>query len=147
MALAGDSSDDAATVFDRIIHAPLMKLTKPCNLPLPVKFPATLKDFFNLIVKAKTPADCTCRLRQFLCEKMRPASLPRDAHWADNPLKDAERSELAIHEIQKINSGDKQGGYFTEEIWRGMGSAYRYWWAKQKSIKASESAKKRRPRS
>jgi len=121
----------------------------PADLPKPDKFPATLKDFFSLIVKAKTPADCMTRFRQFLREKMQHETDARDAHWdvPRNRFTNAERDTWAVSQIVAINDGDKKVGYFTQEIWLGMASAYKYWWNNEKSIKARESAKKRKPRS
>jgi hypothetical protein len=107
------------------------------------KISGNAQSFFRLIVNAKTPADSMSRLRQFLREKMRHEARPRDAHW-DIPRKqftEDERDAWATSQIQAINNGDKNGGYFTKEIWLGMGSAYRYWWAKQKSIKAGDPQK------
>jgi len=85
----------------------------PPDLAKPAQFPATRKDFFRLIVDAKTPADCMHRLRQFLRETKRcEAIIPRDTHW-DIPhdrFTDAERDVWAVSQIQAINDGDKEGG-------------------------------------
>jgi hypothetical protein len=110
----------------------------PPTLPKPKHYPATLKLFLTRIVKAKTPADGMARFRRFLGVKA-----GRDSHWlAGNPITADEREEWAISQIQEIKDGDKNGGYFSEDIWLAMGSAYIYWWQDQKSAKARESAKK-----
>lgn len=115
----------------------------PPELPKPDKFPATLKDFFRLIVKAKTPADCMARFRQFL--RIRG---PRSGFWAaQTPLTRAEADSWAVALIHTINEGDKKEGYFNQSTWLGIGSSYKYWWKAQKSTKAREAAKKRRPAS
>jgi hypothetical protein len=124
-----------------------MAVEWPPKLPKPEKFPATLKEFFRLVINAKTPADCMHRLRQFLHDKMRrQVNLPRDAYWhvPYDQFTETERDAWAASQIQAIKDGDRKAGYFTPEIWLSMGSAYMYWWCQQKSIKASESAKKRK---
>jgi hypothetical protein len=157
---------ETATPFDRIVREPLEKIAVewPADLPKPKRFPATLKDFLSHIVNAKTPADSMRRLRQFLCERGPRSSfwdleapplghgfkpiqtlLPRSLFGDEKPLTPAERYAWGISQILAIKDADKRGGYFTQDIWLGMGSAYRYWWKDQKSRKARESAKKRKP--
>ena len=110
----------------------------PSELPKPDEFPATLKDFLCLIVKAKTPADGTARLRRFLREKGCHPSF-----WATNkPPTEAETG--AANQIQAIKEGDEKGGYFTQDRWLAMASAYLNWWSDQKSAKARLSARERR---
>ena len=72
--------------------------------------------------------------------------MPKDAYWIipSDQFTDHERNEWAITQIKTINDNDKNGGYFTSEIWLSMASAYNCWWKDQKSIKASASAKKRK---
>ena len=122
-----------------------MALNWPVDLPKPGKFPATLKDFLGLIVKAKTPSDCaTHRLRQFFCERG-----PRNFPWlveraplpprakpietllpgtafgpAEKQLTQAEREYWAASQFQAIKDGDRKGGYFNEPKWIAMGSAF-----------------------
>jgi hypothetical protein len=115
----------------------------PPDLPKPPEFPATLKDFLRLIVNAKTPADCMQRLRQFLRERG-----PRSSFWVDNPTPADKADTWVVSRIQAIREEDRKGGFFTDQwAWLKLASAYTYWWKEQKSIKASESAKKRKPRS
>ena len=154
------------SAFDALLENLNKKaLPWPIDLPKPKQFPATLKDFLRLIVKAKTPADCTARLRRFFCErgprnfpwlvekaslppgaKPLEALLPRTAFGpTEKQLTQAERENWAASEFQAIKDGDRKGGYFDELRWISMGSAYRYWWKAQKSMKARESAKRRNP--
>jgi hypothetical protein len=108
--------------------------------PKPAGFPATLKEFFRLIVKAKTPADCMGRLRAFLREGYRRTSWRPGA----KSYTAAEAEAKACTQIAAMTEADKQGGYFTEYQWTVLGSAYMGWWREQKSAKARESAAKRK---
>jgi hypothetical protein len=90
------------------------------DVPKPVSFPATLNDFFRLIVKAKT-LDATKRLRDFLSEQ-------------------GGNTDWAAKFIGKIKEGDKRGGFFTEQKWQPMAGEYMLWWKQQKSAKARDSA-------
>jgi len=115
----------------------------PAYLAKPDEFPATLGDFFRLIVKAKTTADCMRRFRQFLREKGW-----RKTHFVEErPPVGFDPETWTANEIQRIKDKDKNGGYFENLGWLGMGSAYRSWWKAQKSMKARESARKRKPAS
>jgi len=98
---------------------------------IPKKFPGRLDDFLRLIVKARTPADSTKRLRDFFSEKSATDDMP-------------DPGAAAAARIQKIKDGDKAGGYFTSTMWRSLAVLYEFWWQKQKSNKARVSAKKRR---
>ncbi|MEJ0089042.1 MAG: hypothetical protein WDM80_04715 [Limisphaerales bacterium] len=101
------------------------------TVPKPDRFPAKLSDFFDRIVKAKTPADNTKRLRDFFCQ----------VSFSD----DVEPESKAAEFIQRIKSDDdNQEGFFTETKWEQMAARYLEWWKKQKSSKARESAKKRK---
>jgi hypothetical protein len=99
----------------------------------PRKFPATLDDFLRLIVKAKTPADSMKKLRDFFRHEQ------------------AQRPQLygdPAGRIAEIKAADRAGGYFADfKRWQSMACVYEIWWADQKSLKASNSAKKRKPRS
>ena len=98
----------------------------------PSKFPATLDDFLRLIVRAKTPADSMKRLRDFF----------RCRH-AEHP----NRYRDAADTIAEIKAHDCEGGYFADfQMWRSKANAYGVWWMNQKSLKASQSAQKRKPR-
>ncbi len=96
---------------------------RPTDIPKPKKFPAKLKEFFRLIVKAKTEADCYHRFRHFLEEY--------SSSFGDRP----------VVELQKIKDKDRHEGYFTESLWLLLAIAYRGWWSVQRSIKAHESAR------
>src|SRR5665213_546785 len=90
------------------------------NVPKPASFPATLKEFFRLIVKADT-ATATKRLRDFLAYK-------------------SGKTDWAINFIGKIKEEDKSGGYFIENKWQSLAGEYLHWWKQQKSDKARTSA-------
>ena len=99
------------------------KIAGPSKLPMPDHFPASLKDFLARIVKARTPADSMARFRRFLG-----ASAGRDGFWlAKKPMTADERDAWVISQFQAINDSDKKGGFFTEDVWLAMGSAYRNW--------------------
>lgn len=126
--------DEACAEFDKIA------VEWPSGLPRPNHFPATLKDFLARIVKARTPADSTARFRQFLG-----ASAGRDSFWvAKKPMTTEKRDDWVVSQFQAVKDGDNTGGFFTEGVWLSMGSAYIDWWKDQISIKARESAKKRK---
>lgn len=110
----------------------------PKTLPRPKCFPATLKHFLGLVVKAKTPADSTARLRQFLT-----ARGEQNSHWVTPQKPQAERAAWAAAVLAEIKAQDAKGGHFTELLWLQMGSEYLRWWKCQKSISAQKSAKSR----
>lgn len=112
----------------------------PAGLPKPDRFPATLKEFLRLIVKAKTPADCMPRLLRFLREGY--SSPPWRAREKSYTADEAEVK--AYDEMQAITEADKQGGYFTKLQWLMLASEYRDWWRDLKSAQARESAAKRK---
>ena len=100
---------------------------------MPQMFPATLNDFLNLIVRAKTPADSMKRLRDFILYEQ-----------AENP--DLYRDPADI--IAEMKAQDQEGGCFANfETWHSLASGYANWWNSQKSRKARESASKRKNRS
>lgn len=102
-------------------------------MPKPDRFPATLNDFFDKIVKAQTRGRDEKRLRDFLCQ----CSFANDAN---TPLK-------ADNLIQRIKEADKDGGFFSETKWDMMGGSYLDWWKGEKSRKAGESARQRKKKS
>ncbi len=97
------------------------------NLPKPNRFSATLDEFLRLIVKGKTPADGTKRLRDFLND--------RYAYTAEKPS--------GAFTLESIKAGDKAGGFFTPSLWRVLGTSYMAWWKGHKSKAARASAKGR----
>jgi hypothetical protein len=99
------------------------------TVPKPDKFPATLGDFFRIIVKAKTPADCTKRLRDFYVSQF---------------SSDKDPQSKAASQIQRIKDADKQGGFFTEIKWVMVGESYLDWWKQKKSTSARMSARQRK---
>jgi hypothetical protein len=90
------------------------------DVPKPSTFPATLNDFFRLIVKTRTDT-ATKRLRDFLTAQS------GNAAWA-------------AKFIGKIKEADKRGGFFTEQKWQPMAVEYGLWWKQQKSAKSRLSA-------
>jgi hypothetical protein len=94
----------------------------------PEKFPATLRDFLRLIVRARTPADSMKRLRDWFRHENATHQAPE-----------------AADRITQIKAADQQGGYFTRfDDWRALAVGYKHWWSGQKSLKASQSAKKKK---
>jgi len=106
------------------------------TVPLPTKFPATLDDFFRLIVKARTVADATKRLRDFLCY----------SYFKSGNTQKNDAGAYAANQIQKMKDGDKNGGYFAQQQWRSFAGHYMDWWKRQRSFKARESARHRKKR-
>ena len=100
------------------------------NTPKPEAFPASLGVFFDLIVKARTPADCTKRMRDFLCQ----------VFFAN----DCDPHSRAAGLIQRIKDCEQQGGYFSETKWEIMGGCYLEWWKEEKSRKARKSGGQRK---
>jgi hypothetical protein len=110
------------------------------TVPKPESFPATLEDFYRLIVKARTPADCAKRFRDFLgnvCSRY-------PAPGKGESLARTAPEDSAIIHIQKIKDADKEGGFFTESKWLALAGRYSDWWKQQKSSKSRESASKRK---
>jgi len=101
--------------------------------PMPEALPATIADFFDLIVKAKTPSDCTKRMRDFFSQ----------VYFGN----DNDPQSRAAAQIQRIKQGDQQGGYFTQTRWEIMGGCYCEWWKGEKSRKAGQSARQRKKKS
>lgn len=101
------------------------------NMSMPPKFPATLEDFQRLIVKARTPADSTKRLRDFFCHSF--------AATEDDP------GTAAARLFQRIKDEDKAGGSFSKQKWLLLGARYSAWWKDQRSSKAATSAAARVP--
>jgi hypothetical protein len=124
-------------------HEELRKLAKwPDGLPKPAKFPATLKEFFRLVVRARTTTECTARLHDFLREGyLRPLFWRRPNQESYTT---AEAEAKACAQIAEIKEADKQGGHFTEDQWQMLGSKYMAWWREQKSEKARGSAMKKK---
>lgn len=104
------------------------------TVPKADKFPATLDDFFRVIVKARTEADNIKRLRDFLRSESQEAA-------------EAAKIDLETYvanQIHKIKEEDKTGGFFSEHHWEEFGGHYLDWWKQQKSIKARKSASLRK---
>jgi hypothetical protein len=110
------------------------------TVPKPESFPATLEDFSRLIVKAKTPADCAKRLRDFLGNVFSLYPFP----GTGESLAMTTPEDSAIMQIQKIKDADKDGGFFTESKWLVIAGRYSDWWKQQRSSKSRESASKRK---
>jgi hypothetical protein len=125
----------------------------PEDLPKPQKFPATLRDFLALIVRAKTQADSMKRFRDFLTRYYQHYNHPR---WIGGRLRSKKEAEdKTLETLNAINSadkepekgGDEKHGYFTKDIWVRFARAYQFWRRRQKSRKARKSARSRKPRS
>jgi hypothetical protein len=122
-----------ALLHERSIYDPAVVKGWRESGSAPAKFPATLDNFLRLIVKGKTPADSTKRLRDFFRYEQ--------TRWPQLYGEPAGR-------IAEIKAADQAGGYFTDfKCWYLMASGYEGWWEDQKSLKASASGKKRKPRS
>lgn len=131
------------------------------SLPMPARFPATLRDFYRLVVKARTVADNQARFRKFLClrgfgivpegqqaraREEKAAALEakglrvkRGASFAD------QASKWATKRFEEINCRDKAGGFFNKRGWQETALAYLEWWKRDRSEQNSKNAKKRKP--
>jgi len=108
----------------------------PEGLPKPKCFPATLRDFCHLIVKARTSADCTARLQDCLRDQyLRPPLWPVGKSYTA-----AEAEAQACARIEEIREADKQGGYFDQCQWAMLGAEYVAWWRKKRSEETRVSA-------
>jgi hypothetical protein len=130
------------------------------SLPMPKKFPATLKDFLRMIVKARTEADGIARLRHYfrhqatsrfrLLELLSAKSgvpLVKPIDPLFKPSTEEEATNAANASIQVIKQSDEGGGFFDQNKWIAIGGHYRDWWGEKKSVIASSSARKRKPTS
>jgi hypothetical protein len=115
---AEESSESEMRQIGQMIH------DETCGgeLDYPTSFPASLDQFLRLAVDARTTADSTKRLRDFLISK-----------FPDN-------ESFAIEELAKM----RRDGFPTKESWLDLGDAYVRWWIKERSKKAAESAHKRK---
>jgi hypothetical protein len=114
----------------------------PQEIPRPDNFPAKLKDFYRVVVKADT-AECSKRFRHFLFAWHQSYRHPLWL-WTRKLCPDNRAEAKAIKLLEKITDADKREGYFTEGEWLRLARCYLEWWSKEKSRKASESAKKRK---
>lgn len=103
------------------------------DTPMPSSFPATLKDFFKIIVCAKTEADATKRVRDFLRWE-----IARCGFFTD-PVGEA------ASVIQAMKKADKTGGFFKESHWKAFGGHYLDWWKQEKCQKNRRNAKAKKP--
>jgi hypothetical protein len=93
--------------------------------PMPGKGTATLQDFLTLIVKAKTVADSTKRMRDFL-------------DWFNKEV-----DPLFETTLEDIKNRDKRGGFFNIFLWTLFKERYQIWWSGQKSAQAKKNRSKR----
>jgi hypothetical protein len=108
------------------------------SLPMPLKFPATLDDFFRLVVNARTKADATARFRSFL------STYYFDIQHGRSPSTESEALNWTVEQFECVKRGDKAGGFFCDALWDRMALAYREWWDRRLSNLRSESSKKRK---
>jgi hypothetical protein len=113
------------------------------SLPKPKVFPARLDDLFDLVIKAKTPADCTKRLRDFF--RYRYVKYGQGG-WGDSVLWGTMNPDTeAAGWIGILKSGDASGGCFTtERQWTITAGSYTDWWKAEKAQKARLAAGQRR---
>ncbi len=119
------------------------------DIPLPRKFPATLKDFLRLVVQAKTTTDGTKRLRDFYRSEQRQRYGKRELLdtftteevnqlAAGTPVlwrRDTKEIEdWAANQIK----GWKEGGFRTESLWTNEARRYRLWWKDQLTTRRRE---------
>lgn len=116
----------------------------PDDIPKPKAFPASLNEFLKLVVTAKTRADATARLRAFLGyfhQHFIPnRTAPQILEYHRETLCTQERAETWAAET--IGTLKKQG--LSENTWVLFTRRYEEWWQAQRSIKARESAQKRK---
>jgi hypothetical protein len=106
------------------------------NLPKPDRFPATLDDFLRLIVRGKTPADSTKRMRDYL-----------ESRIGYKPGKPTGEFTKGAFTLASIKDADNAGGFFTPDLWRLIGTGYMVWWKRHKSDAARAAARKRKGKS
>jgi hypothetical protein len=106
------------------------------SVPKPPAFPATLGQFLQIVVKAKTNADRIKRFREF----------HRQVTFKTEQDPGASAADL----IGRIKEADKQGGFFSATRWEITGGSYLEWWKGQRSVtnrKNAKTPKKRKPTS
>ena len=109
-------------------------------IQLPRRFPATLRVFLRLVVRAKTQDVGTKRLRDYYRHRysrwlsFRGTLAPEDAD-------DVERR--AVSEIAAWNGSKENRNTFTAEKWHKLAGEYLAWWTTHKSEMARQSALKR----
>jgi hypothetical protein len=106
--------------------------------PMPLKFPATLDDFFRLVVNARTKAEATARFRLFL------STYYFDIQHGRSPSTESEALNWTVEQFECIKRRDKAGGVFSGALWDRLAFAYREWWDRHVSNLRSESSKKRK---
>jgi hypothetical protein len=125
------------------------------GIPLPPKFPATLRDFLRLIVNARTPADSIKRFRDFQRQQNRNWLYSQKSERQEvemqgrtgtqkiaPPTLGPEDEEL----IERRTAADiesMQTEPFKKMKWLRLALLYNGWWRAVKSNKAKISAKKR----
>lgn len=130
----------------------IANLAKDKIVSLPDRFPATLKDFLTLVVKAKTPADGTKRVRDwgksqvqgfFIIPKTKRVRVPSDPEKRKKLIQEGQLSLAPTHEfatLEMIIEGDKAGGFFkTKTQWRRFALRYISWWKQERSRTARAS--------
>jgi hypothetical protein len=117
------------------------------GVAMPQKFPATLADFLRLVVRGKGTAEKTKRLRDFYtAEHARPLMFkgklaPEDQVCAERRAGD----EIAAWKAGGFrDTGSAPKVERAEEKWRRLAVRYLAWWKSQKSVKARDSALKRK---
>jgi hypothetical protein len=105
------------------------------TMPKPNVFPARLGNLFHLVIKAKTPADCTKRLRDFF--RYRYVQYAQGG-WGDTALWGSQNADTETAGwIAILKAGDESGGCFaTERQWTITAGSYADWWKAQKREKA-----------
>lgn len=125
------------------------------GIPLPPKFPATLRDFLRLAINTRTPADSMKRLRDYLrernriyllAEKLESQEAATQGHAgtkkiARPTLEPDDEEQVERRAAVEIESMQNHG--LTQMGWRRLALSYHTWWREKKSNQARISAKKR----
>lgn len=116
------------------------------DVPLPKKFPATLRSFLTLVVNARTEADATKRLRDFYQHTKHTIVLPLKKSDAVNDgsempaRKNHDASDWGVNAIGAL----KERGFPTKTDWVELAFPYLDWWKEHRSGTARESANARK---
>ena len=96
-------------------HAKIQK--ESASLPHPKRYPATLHDFYRLIVKARDKAENQPRFKRFLRFIYR----------------DIGREQERDSQVEQAFQSYQHHGFSVDQQWEYLAWQYTQWWAKEKS--------------
>jgi hypothetical protein len=124
----------------RCLEAKASEFKQIARLPMPRKFPATLKRFLQRVVTGKTQKIREARLQQFHeQEYLRPLRVRGEVSPADGVAATRE-AEAKIADL-------KRAGFYTKEQWLDLARCYTVWWDTELKRKAREAgARSKKPK-